>query len=67
MGSPMMGSDKVVLPLYEPKKVTGNRLVVDPPMGGLQSKAKRMKTTAKINPFKSIKKTPQVNKLYNTY
>ena len=58
----MMGSNNVVLPLYGPKKVKENQLIVDPPMG-----AKTMKAAAKRSLYKPIKSTREVNKLYKTY
>jgi len=62
MGSPIMGSGNVVLPLYGPGKVKGNQLIVDPPMG-----AKTKKVAAKRSLYKPIKNTQEVNKLYKTY
>ena len=76
----MMGSGDVVLPLYGPKKVKENKLIVDPPMGLKPNKLRvEPKNTRKINKFapKSdfpapmaytpIKNTMQVNKVYKSY
>jgi hypothetical protein len=52
MGSPMMGSGNVVLPLYGPKKVKENKLIVDPPKPGSKKVTPAPKQQKKVTPNK---------------